>query len=31
VRVPLSKNNPPIEVTAPGPAHMREALAACGL
>jgi len=30
VRVPLSKNNPPIEVTAPAPAHMGEALAACG-
>jgi tRNA pseudouridine32 synthase/23S rRNA pseudouridine746 synthase len=31
VRVPLSKNNPPIEVTAPAPAHMREALVTCGL
>jgi tRNA pseudouridine32 synthase/23S rRNA pseudouridine746 synthase len=28
--VPLSKSNPPIEVEAPAPPHMLEALAACG-
>jgi tRNA pseudouridine32 synthase/23S rRNA pseudouridine746 synthase len=28
--VPLYKNRPPIRVTAPVPAHMREALSACG-
>jgi tRNA pseudouridine32 synthase / 23S rRNA pseudouridine746 synthase len=28
--VPLSKNRPPIRVTAPAPQHMRVALAACG-
>ncbi len=28
--VPLYKNRPPIRVTAPVPAHMREALTACG-
>jgi tRNA pseudouridine32 synthase / 23S rRNA pseudouridine746 synthase len=28
--VPLYKNRPPIRVTAPAPAHMREALSACG-
>jgi len=28
--VPLYKNRPPIRVTAPPPAHMREALTACG-
>jgi tRNA pseudouridine32 synthase / 23S rRNA pseudouridine746 synthase len=28
--VPLYKNRPPIRVTAPAPAHMREALNACG-
>jgi tRNA pseudouridine32 synthase/23S rRNA pseudouridine746 synthase len=28
--VPLSKNKPPIRVTAPVPPHMRERLAACG-
>ena len=28
--VPLAKSGPPIEVQAPVPAHMREALAACG-
>ena len=28
--VPLSKNKPPVAVTAPVPAHMRERLAACG-
>jgi tRNA pseudouridine32 synthase/23S rRNA pseudouridine746 synthase len=28
--VPLSKNKPPIGVTAPVPPHMRERLAACG-
>jgi tRNA pseudouridine32 synthase/23S rRNA pseudouridine746 synthase len=30
VVVPLSKSKPPIEVEAPAPAHMLEALAACG-
>ena len=30
VVVPLSKANPPIEVEAPAPPHMLEALAACG-
>ena len=28
--VPLAKSGPPIEVEAPVPPHMREALAACG-
>jgi hypothetical protein len=28
--LPLSKNKPPVAVTAPPPAHMREALTACG-
>jgi tRNA pseudouridine32 synthase/23S rRNA pseudouridine746 synthase len=28
--VPLYKNRPPIEVTAPVPPHMRERLTACG-
>jgi len=28
--VPISKNKPPVAVTAPVPAHMREALMACG-
>jgi tRNA pseudouridine32 synthase / 23S rRNA pseudouridine746 synthase len=28
--VPLSKNKPPVAVTAPVPDHMRDALAACG-
>jgi tRNA pseudouridine32 synthase/23S rRNA pseudouridine746 synthase len=28
--VPLSKNKPPVQVTAPVPPHMREKLAACG-
>ena len=28
--VPISKNKPPVTVTAPVPAHMREALTACG-
>jgi tRNA pseudouridine32 synthase/23S rRNA pseudouridine746 synthase len=28
--VPISKNRPPVRVTAPVPAHMREALATCG-
>src|SRR5215471_15385355 len=28
--VPISKNKPPVRVTAPVPAHMRERLAACG-
>ncbi|MGA8079109.1 MAG: RNA pseudouridine synthase [Xanthobacteraceae bacterium] len=30
VAVPLHKNRPPIRVTAPVPAHMRELLLACG-
>ncbi|MBV1704232.1 MAG: RNA pseudouridine synthase, partial [Hyphomicrobiales bacterium] len=30
VIVPIAKNGPPVDVTAPPPAHMREALAACG-
>jgi tRNA pseudouridine32 synthase / 23S rRNA pseudouridine746 synthase len=30
IAVPLSKNKPPIVVTAPVPPHMRERLAACG-
>ena len=30
VIVPLSKSKPPIEVEAPAPSHMLEALAACG-
>jgi tRNA pseudouridine32 synthase/23S rRNA pseudouridine746 synthase len=28
--VPLAKNKPPVRVTAPVPAHMRERLTACG-
>jgi len=28
--VPISKNKPPVHVTAPVPAHMRERLTACG-
>jgi tRNA pseudouridine32 synthase/23S rRNA pseudouridine746 synthase len=28
--VPISKNKPPVAVTAPVPAHMREALSQCG-
>jgi tRNA pseudouridine32 synthase/23S rRNA pseudouridine746 synthase len=28
--VPISKNKPPVAVTAPVPSHMREALKACG-
>jgi hypothetical protein len=28
--VPISKNKPPVTVTAPVPAHMREALTTCG-
>jgi tRNA pseudouridine32 synthase/23S rRNA pseudouridine746 synthase len=28
--VPISKNRPPVRVTAPVPPHMREALATCG-
>jgi len=28
--IPISKNKPPVKVTAPVPAHMREALMACG-
>lgn len=30
VVVPISKNKPPVTVTAPVPAHMRELLGACG-
>jgi tRNA pseudouridine32 synthase/23S rRNA pseudouridine746 synthase len=30
VVVPIFKNKPPVVTTAPVPAHMREALAACG-
>ena len=30
VTVPISKNKPPVTVTAPVPAHMRELLGACG-
>ena len=30
VVVPISKNKPPVVVTAPVPAHMRELLEACG-
>ena len=30
VMVPISKNKPPVTVTAPVPAHMRELLTACG-
>ena len=30
VTVPISKNKPPVTVTAPVPEHMREKLAACG-
>ena len=30
VEVPLQKSKPPIEVEAPAPPHMLEALAACG-
>ena len=30
VTVPISKNKPPVKVTAPAPAHMRELLAKCG-
>jgi len=30
VVVPISKNKPPVKVTAPVPAHMRELLVACG-
>jgi tRNA pseudouridine32 synthase/23S rRNA pseudouridine746 synthase len=28
--VPISKNKPPVKVTAPVPEHMREMLSACG-
>jgi len=28
--IPISKNKPPVKVTAPVPAHIREALMACG-
>jgi hypothetical protein len=31
IAVPLYANRPPIAATAPPPAHMRDALAACGL
>ncbi|MDB5651480.1 MAG: Pseudouridine synthase, partial [Hyphomicrobiales bacterium] len=30
VKIPMSNNKPPIEVTAPVPEHMKERLAACG-
>lgn len=30
ISIPLSKNKPPVDVTAPVPEHMRERLAACG-
>jgi tRNA pseudouridine32 synthase/23S rRNA pseudouridine746 synthase len=30
IAVPISKNNPPVRVTAPAPDHMRDALRACG-
>ena len=30
IEVPISKSKPPVVVEAPAPAHMREALAACG-
>jgi len=30
VTVPISKNKPPVTVTAPVPAHLRELLSACG-
>ena len=30
VTVPISKNKPPVTVTAPVPEHMRELLGACG-
>ena len=30
ITVPLSKNKPPVHVTAPVPPHLRERLAACG-
>jgi tRNA pseudouridine32 synthase / 23S rRNA pseudouridine746 synthase len=30
IDVPISKNRPPVRVTAPVPPHMREALATCG-
>jgi tRNA pseudouridine32 synthase/23S rRNA pseudouridine746 synthase len=30
VTVPISKNKPPVTITAPVPAHLRELLAACG-
>jgi tRNA pseudouridine32 synthase/23S rRNA pseudouridine746 synthase len=30
VTVPISKNKPPVTVTAPVPEHMRELLSACG-
>ena len=30
VTVPISKNKPPVKVTAPVPPHMRELLSACG-
>jgi len=28
--VPISKNKPPVRVTAPAPVHMRDLLRACG-
>jgi len=30
IAVPISKNKPPVRITAPVPPHMREALAKCG-
>jgi tRNA pseudouridine32 synthase/23S rRNA pseudouridine746 synthase len=30
VTVPISKNKPPVKITAPVPAHMRDLLTACG-
>jgi tRNA pseudouridine32 synthase/23S rRNA pseudouridine746 synthase len=30
VVVPIFKNKPPVTITAPVPAHMREALTVCG-
>ena len=30
VTVPISKNKPPVTVTAPVPEHMRDLLSACG-
>jgi tRNA pseudouridine32 synthase/23S rRNA pseudouridine746 synthase len=30
VVVPISKNKPPVRITAPVPDHMRDALRSCG-